>query len=126
MSTITDTVVVDVVDDDPGIRSALALLLRAHGWQVRSYRSADAWLERKDVCLPDCLILDLQLPGLDGSALLQRLHDSGVALPVVILTAYPQGVLVARAQALGCREVLTKPAGIARLAEAIRAILAEN
>ena len=75
-----------VVEDDAAVARAIARLLRADGWQVKTFGSAEAFLAARDPSASGCLVLDVNLPGLDGLALQQRLHDAGEALPIVFLT----------------------------------------
>ena len=76
-----------VVEDDPGVRTALRQLLRAAEFDALTFASAEEYLEserRDDV---DCLIADINLPGMNGVALLQALAADGVTLPAVLITA---------------------------------------
>ena len=102
--------VVHVVDDDASFRIAIARLLRASGYEVVVYESAQALLER----LPDdgeasCVLLDVQIPGLSGPELQNRLTELGSALPIVFLTGHgdiPTSVQTIKA---GAEDFLTKP-----------------
>ncbi len=115
------TPLVYVVDDDSGVRAALALLIEASGWQARTFASAPAFLERLHEPHPDraCLLLDLQMPKMNGAELKEHLRDRGMDLPTVALTAAPDGPLAARALAAGAQLVLVKPADPARLKAAL-------
>lgn len=66
-----------VVDDDAAVTKALSRLLGANGWRVRSFASAEAFLEAREPDAAGCLVLDVNLPGLDGLALQQRLRETG-------------------------------------------------
>jgi len=79
---------VGVVDDDESVRRSLARLLRAAGMQATTYGSAEEF--RADVQHPrfDCLILDVQLPGMSGIELRNRLAAEGVAPPVIFVTGH--------------------------------------
>ena len=66
-----------VVDDDAAVTRALARLLRADGWRVKTFGSAEAFLAARDAEVSGCLVLDVNLPGLDGLALQQQLRDTG-------------------------------------------------
>jgi len=78
-----------VVDDDPAIRALLCDVLEAEGYAVRSAGDGFAALRQVQGDRPDCVVLDVMMPGLDGHAVLQRLRASegGLDLPVVMLTA---------------------------------------
>lgn len=112
-----------VVDDDHGVRSALALLIEAHGWPVCSFDSARTLLTGGIEPDTGCLILDLQMPGMDGATLLEQLRGRGFILPAIVLTAYPAGTLAERALAAGASCVLAKPVGTAELIGQLRALL---
>jgi FixJ family two-component response regulator len=79
---------VGVVDDDESLRRSVARLLRAAGMQPITYSSAEEF--RADVKQPqfDCLVLDVQLPGMSGVDLRNRLAADGVAIPVIFVTAH--------------------------------------
>jgi len=85
---IQRNVYVGLVDDDECQRKSLARLLRAAGMQPITYASAEEF--RADVRQPrfDCLVLDVQLPGISGIELRNQLASEGIATPVVFVTAY--------------------------------------
>ena len=103
--------VIHVVDDDESFRTAIARLLRAAGYDVAVYESAQLLLER----LPDdgvagCVLLDVQIPGLSGPELQTRLAALGSALPIVFLTGHADNhPLVVAAKRKGDAEVVSKP-----------------
>ncbi len=98
-----------VVDDDSAIRDALTLLLRAQGWDAQSHASAEAFLAEYRPGQTDCLVVDLQMPGMNGLELQQELTRRGIAIPVIIITAFARDPLAARAHAAGARAVIAKP-----------------
>src|SRR5262245_23315643 len=75
-----------VVDDDRDIRRALERMLRSYGHEVQVFESAEAYLTQG--CAPDCAILDIDLPGLSGLDLAERMHQVGRGTPVVFITAH--------------------------------------
>jgi DNA-binding NtrC family response regulator len=75
-----------LVDDDRSVLKAQARLLREHGFQTALYESAEDFLTQYDASVPGCLVLDVNLPGLDGLALQRRLAEVGPSLPIVFLT----------------------------------------
>jgi FixJ family two-component response regulator len=81
--------VVAVVDDDHGILRSLEYLLESADYAVRLFRSAAALLDSG--CLPeiDCLISDIDMPGLDGFELLRLVHAARPGLPTILITGYP-------------------------------------
>ena len=110
---------VAIVDDDPSVRRGLQRLIRAAGWKVETFASAQEFLARPSAISPSCLVLDLQLPGLSGLDLQQRMADLGLDIPVVFLTG--QGNIPASVKAMkaGAIEFLTKPVDEQNLLKAI-------
>jgi FixJ family two-component response regulator len=98
-----------LVDDDASVRKALCRLIRSTGLDVATFATAEEFLQAAPPPAPDCLILDVHLPGLSGLDLQQRLTAEGRGLPVVFITAYGEGS--AREQALrgGAVAFLQKP-----------------
>jgi two-component system, LuxR family, response regulator FixJ len=66
-----------IIEDDPGMRDALTLLLQGDGFDVRAYPSAEAFLAELDRLQPICLITDLRLPDMDGLTLYRHLVNLG-------------------------------------------------
>jgi FixJ family two-component response regulator len=76
-----------IVDDDPSVLKALARLLRPHVLHVRTYTSAQEFLASLREGLPECLIVDLQMPEMTGLELQLHLTHSGVEIPTIVITA---------------------------------------
>jgi len=98
-----------VVDDDAAVRDALAMLLEVSGYAVASFGTAPEFL---DVCTPDtmgCIILDVDMPGMDGPALQQELIRRGVQLPVIFLSGKGTIPVTVRTIKAGAMDFLTKP-----------------
>ena len=98
-----------VVDDDPAVTKALSRLLRVKGWRVETFASAEAFLAAREPDAAGCLVLDVNLPGLDGLALQQRLRETGEDLPIVFLTGHGDIPMSVRAIKAGAADFLTKP-----------------
>jgi FixJ family two-component response regulator len=101
--------VVFVVDDDPGVRKALARLLRAAGFEARCFSSPADFLKDHDPSVPGCLVLDLALPGVNGLELQTSLAASGCQRPIVFISGHgdvPQSVQAMKA---GAVDFLVKP-----------------
>ena len=118
MTTATPTIA--LVDDDAGVRTGLGRLLREEGWNVQSFESAEAFLARSDPTEPSCLVLDVEMPGLDGLALQRRLGEAGTGIPVVFLTGRGDIPMSVRAIKAGAIDFLTKPVKSETLIAAIR------
>lgn len=97
-----------VVEDDGGLRQAVARLLEVAGFQVRAFDSAEAWLQAR-FSPTACLVCDVRLPGLSGFALYERLRQYGAAPPVIFITGHDEPVTRRRAEALGAAAYLIKP-----------------
>jgi FixJ family two-component response regulator len=110
---------VHVVDDDPALRKALSRVLQLHGWRVRSFDSSEAFLDVCDDSASGCLLLDVQLPGLDGLALQQRLIEARISLPIVFLSGHGDIPTSVRALKAGAHDFLTKPVAAADLLTAV-------
>jgi FixJ family two-component response regulator len=77
-----------VVDDDPAVLKALSRLLRSHAFRARTYGSGQEFLSALPAGLPDCLIVDLQMPEMNGLELQQHLASNGIKIPTILITAY--------------------------------------
>lgn len=117
-----------VVDDDSGVRAALALLIEASGWRARTFASAPAFLEHAHGQQPDCvcLLLDLHMPRMNGAELTEHLRNHGMGMPTVVLTAAPEGALAKRALAAGALHVFAKPVDPGQLRAALARALDQS
>jgi two-component system, LuxR family, response regulator FixJ len=106
-----------VVDDDEHIRRAVERFLRSHGHTVHVFDSAEAYLARN--CPADCAILDIDLPGISGLEVDERLRRQGHDLPVVFITGHDQRGLLETVDE-SRRSCLRKPLDEADLLDAIR------
>ncbi len=98
-----------VVEDDDAMRASIEGLLRASGWTVEGHASARAFLDRPPPPGPACLVLDLQLPDLDGLELQRELLVRAPGLPIVFITGHGDIPSTVRAMKAGAVEFLTKP-----------------
>jgi FixJ family two-component response regulator len=101
--------VVAIVDDDASLRRALARLLHVTGWQVVTFASAEEFLQADPQMPPDCLVLDVWLPGMSGVALLEHLVALGNTLPVILITGRDDVQMRLRAAQMGAVAYLRKP-----------------
>ena len=99
---------VAVVDDDDSLCRSVERLLRAAGIRAITYPSAEAFLDDSTQSHFDCLLLDIQLPGISGLELQRQLVASGATLPVVFITAYDDPQARKEARAAGCAGFLRK------------------
>ena len=98
-----------VIDDDESVRRALRRLLRSTGLAVEMFATAEAFLEVVGQPPPDCLVLDVRLPGLSGLELQERLASAARHIPIVFITAYENEQARRQALATGAVDFLTKP-----------------
>lgn len=112
-----------LVDDEPGMLRALTRLLQAEGFAVRSFGSAEAFLEAPRMTGAWCLILDMAMSGMSGLELQSRLHAEGIRAPVVFLTGHGDIPMSVRAIKSGAVDFLTKPVHDEDLLGAVRAAL---
>jgi two-component system KDP operon response regulator KdpE len=114
-----------VVDDEPSIVRVVAANLHARGYDVLTAASGEAALNAVETHQPDCIVLDLGLPGIDGLEVLRRLR-TWTTTPVVILTAVDSERDKATALDLGADDYITKPFGMAELLARIRIALRQG
>lgn len=113
------TSLVSIVDDDVSVRESLESLVRSAGWRAEAHASATEFLDRPRVTCPSCLVLDVQLPGLDGLELQRQLADR-TDMPIIFITGHGNVPMSVRAMKAGAIEFLTKPFDDETLLEAIR------
>jgi RNA polymerase sigma factor (sigma-70 family) len=114
---------VHIVDDDAAVRDSLALLLELKGLPARSYASAEAFLKAYDG-RPGCVVVDLRMPGMSGLALQEELKRRGIALPLIMVTAYGDVPTARAALKAGAFDFVEKPIEEERLVATLQAALA--
>src|SRR5262249_35776607 len=117
--TVVQKEVVAVVDDDPGMRGALKNFLSSFEYAVHVFDSAEAFLRTAAGSKADCLIIDVQLPGISGIQLACELSKAGFTFPVIFMTAVDDDSIRHQATRLGCVAYLRKPFGSDLLIKAI-------
>jgi FixJ family two-component response regulator len=110
-----------VVDDEPKFCSALARLLKTHGFDVVTFTRGDDFLAACASRSPDCLLLDLHMPDPNGFEILERVVAR--RLPVVVITGHDQPGNAERVRALGGLGYLLKPVKETQLLDAVRAVI---
>ena len=101
--------VVFVVDDDVSVRESVELLIRSAGWQPETFTSAQEFLARPRPVVPNCLILDVNLPDLSGLDLQKLVSVERTDMPIIFVTGYGDVPMTVRAMKAGAVEFLTKP-----------------
>lgn len=110
-----------IVDDEEPVRKALKRLLSASGLEAESYASGKDFLEASALRRPDCLVLDLHMPGMSGLQVLHELRAAHAALPTVVITAYDEPQTREQCLAAGAAAYLRKPLDERLLLNAISA-----
>jgi FixJ family two-component response regulator len=100
---------IGIIDDDESVRRALGRLIRSVGLDAATFASAEEFLEAEEPPLPNCLILDLHLPGLSGLELQDRLTALGRAIPLVFISAFGDDQVRDQALRAGAIAFLDKP-----------------
>ena len=110
-----------IVDDEEPVRKALKRLLRASGLEAESYASGKDFLDASEQRRPDCVVLDLHMPGMSGLEVLRELRASRSPLPAVMITAYDEPATREQCLAAGAAAYLRKPLDERLLLNAISA-----
>jgi FixJ family two-component response regulator len=98
-----------IIDDDDNVRSSLDSLLRSYGYSVHLYDSAETFLTSGMVVSMDCIVSDIQMPGVNGLQMYQHLLAHGHAIPVIFITASADDAPRLAASKLGACCYLSKP-----------------
>jgi FixJ family two-component response regulator len=117
---------IHIVDDDASFRTSMSRLLRASGCETALYESGDAFLKQLPADEAGCILLDLQMSGMKGFEVQERLASTGNALAIIFLTAH--GDIRGSVQAIkaGAEDFLTKPVAPEALLECVKRALARN
>jgi FixJ family two-component response regulator len=100
---------VSIVDDDPLAREGIRELVESLGYKACAFVSAQDFLQSGAIAATGCLITDLQMPGLSGLDLQEKLQAQGYRTPVILITAYPNEKHRSRAMSAGAIGFLSKP-----------------
>ena len=114
------TPIVFIVDDDISVRESLELLIQNEGWQAETFSSATDFLDRPRSSVPNCLVLDISLPGLNGLELQKRIMVERTEMPIIFITGYADVPKTVQAMKAGAVEFLTKPFADEALLGAVR------
>ena len=115
--------VISIIDDDASVRTATARLLRAMGFSVYAFASAKEFLSSAQSNETSCLILDVEMPGMNGVELQDYLIAHGHGTPIIFISAFPQDQVRERATKAGAVCFLSKPFDEARLLECVERAL---
>jgi len=112
--------IVFVVDDDVSVRESLELLIKFAGWQPETFASAGEFLARSRTATPNCLVLDISLPDLNGLELQKLIASERTDMPIIFITGHGDVPMTVQAMKGGAVEFLTKPFDDEVLLNAIR------
>lgn len=118
--------IVCVVDDDVSIRESLELLCLQEEWQPKLFETAEEFLRYELPSVPNCLILDVYLPDLNGLDLQDRIAADRSATPIIFLSGHGDIPMTVRAMKAGAVEFLTKPFDNEMLLTAVRRAIARS
>jgi FixJ family two-component response regulator len=104
-----DPATVFVVDDDPSMRASIQGLLKSAGLRSESFGTAEEFLRNKSPEGPSCLVLDVNLPGVNGLDFQRQLADAGIQIPIIFVTGHGDIPMTVKAMKSGAVEFLTKP-----------------
>jgi FixJ family two-component response regulator len=103
------TAVISIIDDDESVREATKNLVRSLGYTAAAFSSAEEYLQSPQLLNSACLITDLQMPGMSGADLQDRLAADGLVTPVIFMTAYFDERVEKRVMDAGAFGFLSKP-----------------
>jgi two-component system, LuxR family, response regulator FixJ len=115
--------IVFVVDEDLAVRDSLKFFLTLEGFSVRACGSGAELLSRADLGQGRCLVMEAEMPDMDGFEVLARLSARGVALPAILITNYANATFRRRAATAGVEHIVEKPLLNGSLLERIREVL---
>ena len=100
---------IHLVDDDEAVRHSASFMLRHAGFAVKTYSDGVAFLESAQQAALGCILLDVQMPHMDGLEVQQRLNDLGISLPVIVLTGHGDVEVAVKAMKAGAVDFVEKP-----------------
>ena len=109
-----------IIDDESGVRQTLVRGLERHGFLCRPFRCGPDFLESLEFELPDCIVLDMRMPEMDGLTVLAELPSETQAIPVIMLTSHGDVSLAVKAMKSGAVDFVEKPVSIREFATKIR------
>lgn len=121
--TLSKTGLIAIVDDDEPLREALGSVLKAAGFVIDTFGSAEEFLDSPQRKNTSCLILDVRLPGMSGIELQRRLLDANCEVPIIFVTAHGDGSLRDLVMKAGAAGFLNKPVRSDALLREIQAAL---
>jgi two-component system response regulator FixJ len=112
-----------LIEDDEAILHSLSMLLESRGMTVRSYPSAELFLEQLSIDVPNCVVSDIRMPGLSGLELQHELKKRDAAVPIILITGHGHIAMAVKAIKDGAFDFIEKPFDEERLLESIDAAI---
>ena len=104
-----DALTVFVIDDDAAVRASIQGLLKSVSLRSEAFGTAEEFLHSKRPDCPGCLVLDVELPGVNGLDFQRALADAGIRIPIIFITGHGDIPMTVKAMKFGAVEFLTKP-----------------
>ena len=118
--------IVYIVDDDISVCRALSLLIKSHGFKVKTFLCAEDFLAFNHLNLSSCLVLDVQMPDIDGLALQKEMEKRDLSIPIVFITGHGDIPMSVKGMKAGAVDFLPKPFTDKDLLDAIDRAIAKN
>ena len=115
-----------VIDDHAAVRDALGEMLSVFGYRVKTFESADGFLQVLDHRDVGCVVADVRMPGMDGLGLVRELARQNIALPVILISGHADVPMAVAAIKSGAEDFIEKPVDDAQLVAAINRALAQR
>ena len=106
---MSETRLIHLIDDDEAVRHSASFMLRHAGFTVKTYADGVIFLESAQQAELGCILLDVQMPHMDGLEVQQRLNDLGISLPVIVLTGHGDVEVAVKAMKAGAVDFVEKP-----------------
>jgi FixJ family two-component response regulator len=117
---------ISVIDDDEAVRNSMVSLLRSYGYETEAFATAEAFLDSGRLNETGCILLDVNMPGMDGLRLQRNLSDLRSTVPVVFVSAQDDTITRRRVIGAGAAGFLKKPLNSAALIAKIKAVLPQR
>ncbi len=121
-----DEQTVYIVDDDEGVRDSLVALLESNDLTVESFASGPEFLEARGDRNEGCILLDVQMPEMDGLQVLERLVEDGEPEPVIMITAHGEVQIAVKAMKAGALDFVEKPFAEEAILDSVRRALEQD
>src|ERR1700686_1613387 len=117
---------ISIVDDDESVRRTTTFLIESFGFRAAAFESAESFLKSGELHNTSCLILDVQMPGMNGLQLQSELAAAGYGIPIIFITSYDDTESRGRAMQAGAVAFLGKPFSDEQLFQTVRSALGHD